>query len=67
MLGANSNERRQLPLLARNGHADSVPQCPLSGAKLKTFALIELFPVLTQMRHRPVVVLRIQRMTVISI
>jgi hypothetical protein len=26
-----------------NGHADSVAQCPLSGAKRKTFARIELF------------------------
>ena len=26
-----------------NGHADSVPQCPLSGAKQKTCARIELF------------------------
>jgi hypothetical protein len=31
------------PLLARNGHADSVAQCPLLGAKQKTFARIELF------------------------
>src|SRR5258708_38438508 len=28
---------------ARNGHADSVPRCPLSGAKQKTCARIELF------------------------
>ena len=29
--------------LARNGHADSVAQCPLLGAKQKTCARIELF------------------------
>src|SRR6266705_1990683 len=29
--------------MARNGHADSVAQCPLLGAKRKTFARIELF------------------------
>src|SRR6266481_5029906 len=27
--------------LARNGHADSVAQCPLSGAKRKSYARIE--------------------------
>jgi hypothetical protein len=32
-----------LPLMARNGHADRVAQCPLSGAKRKTYARIELF------------------------
>src|SRR5258707_15242464 len=30
-------------LLARNGHAESVAQCPLLGAKRKTCARIELF------------------------
>src|SRR6478736_2082546 len=30
-------------LLARNGHVDSVAQCPLLGAKRKTCARIELF------------------------
>jgi hypothetical protein len=29
--------------MARNGHADCIAQCPLSGAKRKTFARIELF------------------------
>src|SRR6476620_455443 len=31
------------PGLARNGHVDSVAQCPLIGAKRKTFARVELF------------------------
>jgi SAM-dependent methyltransferase len=30
-------------LLARNGHADRIAQCPLSGAKQKTYTRIELF------------------------
>jgi hypothetical protein len=30
-------------LMARNGHADSVAQCPLLGAKRKTFARFGLF------------------------
>jgi hypothetical protein len=29
--------------MAQNGHADRVAQCPLSGAKRKTYAQIELF------------------------
>ena len=33
----------RLPLLARNGHADHVARRPLSGAKRKTYARIELF------------------------
>ena len=40
-------------LMARNGHADSVAQCPLSGAKRKTFARIELFRFWTHLRHGP--------------
>jgi len=43
--------RRRLPSLARNGHADCIARCPLSEAKRKTFARIELFPVLTHKRH----------------
>jgi hypothetical protein len=31
------------PHVARKGHADCVAQCPLSGAKRKSYALIELF------------------------
>jgi hypothetical protein len=27
-----------LPLMARNGHADCIAGCPLSGAKRKTYA-----------------------------
>ena len=27
----------------QNGHADRIPRCPLSGAKRKTFARVELF------------------------
>ena len=30
-------------LSAQNGHADRIPRCPVSGAKRKTFARVELF------------------------
>jgi hypothetical protein len=38
-----STRPKILALLARNGHAESVAQCPLLGAKRKTCARIELF------------------------
>jgi hypothetical protein len=44
-------ERAECPLLARNGHADRVAQCPLSGAKRKTYARIELLPWLRKNVH----------------
>src|SRR5258706_4095590 len=37
------NRKTPLPLVARNGHADHVARRPLSGAKRKTYARIELF------------------------
>src|SRR6476661_9588851 len=36
MLGANSNERRQLPLLAPNGHGRMSDLSPLSGEQRKS-------------------------------
>src|SRR5258707_3019075 len=41
-------------LLARSRHADCVAQCPLSGAKRKTFAHTELFRFWTRIGHSPV-------------
>jgi hypothetical protein len=31
------------PVMARNGHADCIARCPLSGAKRKTYPRSELF------------------------
>ena len=37
--------------MAQNGHACSIAQCPLLGAKRKTYARVELFRFWTQRRH----------------
>jgi hypothetical protein len=49
------------PEVARNGHADCIARCPLSGAKRKTYARIELFwfdPYRTSISKRKRVTLR---------